>query len=89
MSYTYGDIVYFVGAYYYILAVLQDNHWFWFLPLAGQYGVAPGRIQIESTKALLAYGKPLIYFITRPCKQRRTKIEILKKQQYESSVDNA
>ncbi len=86
--YTYGDIVYFVGSCFYVFAVLRDDHWFWFLPMAGQYGVAPGRIQIESTKSLPEFGKPVI-LMTRPCKRRRAKIEISKKQQQESSVDDA
>src|ERR1700734_1490543 len=36
LIYTYGDIVYFTGACYYLFATLRDEHWFWFLPLAGQ-----------------------------------------------------
>ncbi|CAF1557844.1 unnamed protein product, partial [Didymodactylos carnosus] len=45
--YTYGDIVYFVGACYYCFACLRDDSWFWFMPLAGQYGIAAGRLQTE------------------------------------------
>ena len=68
--YTYGDILYFIGSCYYIFATLRDDHWFWFLPLAGQYGVAPGRVQIETTKILPAYGKPTV-LMTDPCMRRR------------------
>ena len=69
--YTYADILYFIGACYYIFAVLRDDHWFWFLPFAGQYGVAPGRVKVETTKVLPTYGKPVI-LMTDPCVRRRT-----------------
>jgi hypothetical protein len=64
--YTYGDIVYFLGSCYYIFAALRDENWFWFLPVAGQYGVAVGKIKVETKKPLPSFGKPPIY-ITRPC----------------------
>ena len=85
--YTYGDIVYFVGSCFYIFAALRDDHWFWFLPLSGQYGVAAGKVQTGSTRSLPIYGKPVI-LMTRPCQKRPAKIETAKKQQQESSVDN-
>lgn len=72
--YTYGDILYFLGSCYYIFAALRDDHWFWFLPVCGQYGVAPGRIQIETKRTLPLYGKPVI-LMTDPCKRRRTKTD--------------
>ncbi|CAF1307389.1 unnamed protein product [Rotaria sordida] len=71
--FTYGDIVYFVGACYYIFASLRDDHWFWFLPLAGQYGVAPGRVHVE-TKNLPQLGKPMV-LITDVCRRRIRKVE--------------
>ena len=69
LLYTYADILYFIGACYYLFAVLRDEHCFWFLPLAGQYGVAPGRVQIETTKVLPAYGKPRV-LLTDLCRRR-------------------
>ena len=77
--YTYGDIVYFVGACYYIFASMRDDHWFWFLPLAGQYGVPPGRVHVD-TKILPQHGRPVIR-MTDCCK--RSKIEISKPKQEE------
>ncbi|CAF4721327.1 unnamed protein product [Rotaria sp. Silwood1] len=67
--YKYGDILYFIGAWYYIFAGLRDENCFWFLPLAGQYGVAARNVRIE-TKELPQYGKPSI-LITDLCKQRQ------------------
>jgi hypothetical protein len=78
--YTYGDILYFLGSCYYIFAALRDDHWFWFLPVCGQYGVAPGRIQIETKRALPLYGKPII-LMTDPCKRRRTKNDKVEQKQ--------
>jgi hypothetical protein len=71
--YTNGDIVYFVGACYYLFASLRDDHWFWFLPLAGQYGVAAGRVQVE-TKSLPRDGQPVV-LITDLCRRKQKKIE--------------
>lgn len=68
--YTYADILYFVGACYYFFAVLRDDHWFWFLPLAGQYDVAPGKVRVETRKVLPCYGKPPV-FVTDLCIRRR------------------
>lgn len=70
--YTYADILYFIAACYYIFAALRDDNWFWFLPLAGQYGVAAGKIRIETTKVLPSDGKPSI-LITDLCVRRRSK----------------
>ena len=44
--YKCGDIIYFIGAVFYLWANLRDDGWLWWLPVAGQYGVAPGRIQM-------------------------------------------
>ncbi|CAF3619419.1 unnamed protein product [Rotaria socialis] len=60
MLYKYSDVLYFIGAWYYIFAGLRDENCFWFLPLAGQYGVAAGRIRVE-TKELPKYGKSPIF----------------------------
>ncbi|CAF0872688.1 unnamed protein product [Rotaria sp. Silwood1] len=43
--YIYGDITYFVGAVFYLWANLRDDGWLWWMPVAGQYGIAAGRIQ--------------------------------------------
>ena len=67
--YTYADILYFLGACYYIFAALRDEHCLWYLPLAGQYGVAAGRIQIDTEKILPAFGKPPI-LLTDLCRRR-------------------
>ncbi len=72
--YTYADILYFIGACYYIFAALRDDSWFWFLPFAGQYGVAPGRVKTEATKVLPSQGKPIV-LMTDPCIRRRTENE--------------
>jgi hypothetical protein len=67
--YTYGDILGFIGSIYYILGTLRDDNWFWFLPLAGQYGIAIGRIHID-TRTLPKFGKPEI-LITDLCRRRK------------------
>ncbi len=43
--YFYGDIIYSVGAVFYLLANLRDDGWLWWMPVAGQYGIASGRVQ--------------------------------------------
>jgi hypothetical protein len=83
LLYTYADILCFIGACYYIFAALRDDHWFWFLPTAGQYGVAPGKIQIQTEKSLPSYGKPSI-LITDACR-RRTANDVAKTDQNELS----
>lgn len=45
--YYTGDIIYSIGAFFYLWANLRDDGWLWWLPLAGQYGVAAGKIQAE------------------------------------------
>jgi hypothetical protein len=84
--YTYGDILYFIGACYYIFAALRDDHWFWFLPMCGQYRVAPGKIHIETTKILPSSGKPIRLMID-PCRRRQKETDIakLKQDQFDSS----
>ncbi|CAF4004532.1 unnamed protein product [Adineta steineri] len=71
MLYAYADILGFIGSVYYIFGTLRDDNWFWFLPVAGQYGVAVGRIEVV-TKQLPKYGLPPIV-ITDICKRRRKK----------------
>jgi hypothetical protein len=71
LIYTHADILGFIGSVYYIFGTLRDDNWFWFLPLAGQYGVAAGRIRIE-TRELPQYGLPNI-LITDVCKRRIVK----------------
>lgn len=84
--YTYADILYFVGACYYLFAVLRDEHWFWFLPFAGQYDVAPGRVRVETRKILPAYGRPPI-FVTDLCRRRRIDNDVVNLRE-ESSGDS-
>ena len=67
--YSYADILYFIGAVYYLLASLRDDHWFWYLPLAGQYRVAAGKVEIDTTKTLPSYGKPPI-LVTNLCRRK-------------------
>jgi hypothetical protein len=55
--YKRADLLYFVAACFYMCAGMRDEGCFWFLPLAGQYGVSHGRIQVE-TKTLPQYGRP-------------------------------
>ena len=74
--YIYSDILYFVGACYYVLAVLRDHHWFWFLPLAGQYDVAPGRVRVETRKILPANGKPSVSMTDLCCRRRRLENDV-------------
>ena len=70
--YTYGDIIYFVGACYYIFANMRDLNWFWFLPLAGQYDVAPCKVGVE-TKVLPQFGKPAV-LMADSCRKTTKKI---------------
>jgi len=67
--FTYGDILGFIGSVYYIFGTLRDDNWFWFLPLAGQYGIAAGRIHID-TKILPKFGQPEMR-ITDICRRRK------------------
>jgi hypothetical protein len=69
MLYKYGDIVDFVDACFCVFASLRDDDWFWFLPVAGQYGIALGRVQVE-TKTLPQFGKTPI-LLTSMCRQRK------------------
>ena len=48
LIFTYADILGFIGSVYYIMGTLRDENWFWFLPLAGQYGIAAGRIHTDT-----------------------------------------
>ncbi|CAF0844510.1 unnamed protein product [Adineta steineri] len=83
--YTYADILYFISACFYIFAALRDDHWFWFLPMAGQYGIAPGKIHINTTKILPSSGKPSI-LMTDLCRQRRKQDDPMEKSQTESNA---
>lgn len=82
--YTYGDILYFIGACYYCFAGLRDDNWFWFLPLSGQYGIAAGNIQVE-TKKLPQFGKPAI-LVTDACRPRRRNTERLESKPIDLTV---
>jgi hypothetical protein len=83
--YTYGDIVYFVGACYYIFANMRDLNWFWFLPLAGQYGVASGKVCVE-TKLLPQFGKPVV--LMTDCCRKRSKKSLEEPKHEQLDVDN-
>jgi hypothetical protein len=73
--YRYGDIIYFIGAFFYLWANLRDDGWLWWLPLAGQYGIAAGRIQtgrpvkVGLSHLLMGGSEPC----TRCCRQCFTK----------------
>ena len=69
LLFIYADVLGFIGACYYIFGSLRDDNWFWFLPLAGQYGVAAGRIRVE-TKTLPSFGKPEVLIIDL-CRRRK------------------
>ncbi len=86
--YTYADILYFLGACYYIFAALRDDHWFWFLPFTGQYGVAPGKVKIDSTKNLPIHGRPIV-LMTDPCTRRRTETNKVKQSRENSETRNS
>ncbi|CAF1583144.1 unnamed protein product [Adineta ricciae] len=69
--FAYADILGFIGSVYYICGTLRDENWFWFLPLAGQYGLAAGRIHID-TRTLPKFGCDNI-IITDLCRRRKIK----------------
>jgi hypothetical protein len=65
--YFYGDIIYSIGAVFYLLANLRDDGWLWWMPIAGQYGIAAGRIQ---TGRPIKIGLPhLLIGGNEPCTQ--------------------
>ena len=74
LNYVYADILGFIGACYYLFGSLRDEGWFWFLPLAGQYGVAAGRVHIEG-KVLPQKGKTEI-LISDLCRKRRVHADL-------------
>lgn len=45
--YYTGDIIYSTGAFFYLWANLRDDGWLWWMPVAGQYGIAAGRIRTD------------------------------------------
>lgn len=70
--YYSGDIMYFVGAVFYLLASIRDDGWLWWLPVAGQYGIAPGRIETgkEIIYGLSHYPIGGVHPCTRCCRRR-------------------
>ena len=68
MLYKVADVIGFVDACFCVFACLRDDDWFWFLPLAGQYGIALGRVQVE-TKMVPQFGKPPV-LLTNMCRRR-------------------
>ncbi|CAF0866269.1 unnamed protein product [Rotaria sordida] len=83
--YVYADVLGFIGSVYYILGTLRDENWFWFLPLAGQYGIAAGRIHIE-TRVLPQFGRHEI-LITNLCRRRKEKIKDNKENENNMNMD--
>jgi hypothetical protein len=45
---SYANIIGFISSVCYIFGTLRDINCCWFLPLAGQYDVATGRILVET-----------------------------------------
>jgi hypothetical protein len=84
--YKSGDICYFIGACYYIFAALRDDHWFWFLPFAGQYGVAPGSVRYDTKECLSQDGLPPV-LITDLCRRRHIRPEMEQKKSESIEVD--
>ena len=70
--YYYGDVIYSAGAFFYLWANLRDDGWLWWLPVAGQYGIAPGTIRTDKpvktglSHLLIGGSEPC----TRSCKRR-------------------
>ncbi|CAF3879931.1 unnamed protein product [Rotaria sp. Silwood1] len=83
--YIYADVLGLIGSVYYILGTLRDENWFWFLPLAGQYGIAAGRIHIE-TRVLPQFGRPKI-LITDICRWRKEKTKDNKLNENNANMD--
>lgn len=70
LLFVYADVLGFIGAFYYLMSSLRDENWFWFLPLAGQYGVAAGRIHVQ-TKSLPQFGRESV-LITDICHRKKS-----------------
>ncbi|CAF0722958.1 unnamed protein product [Adineta steineri] len=85
LLYTYGDILYFLGACFYIFAAMRDQNWFWFLPLSGQYGLAAGKIHVD-TKTLPKFGQPVI--LMTDCCRKRSKKQIEQTTEIELNDNN-
>ncbi|UJR32329.1 hypothetical protein I4U23_019793 [Adineta vaga] len=83
--FTYADILGFIGSIYYIFGTLRDENWFWFLPLAGQYGIAAGRIHVD-TRTLPKFGNPNI-LITDLCRRRKVNTEKNKLREQTINID--
>jgi hypothetical protein len=81
--FNYADVLGFIGSIYYIFGTLRDENWFWFLPLAGQYGIAAGRIHTE-TRVLPKFGHDSI-LITDICRCRKVRTEDNK--QYDNNAN--
>ncbi|CAF1378348.1 unnamed protein product [Didymodactylos carnosus] len=69
--YYKGDILFCIGAFYYCLAALRDDGWFWFMSLAGQYGIAAGLVE---TQKPIKQGLPQ-YLVTDLCRNRRQQLK--------------
>ncbi|CAF2502390.1 unnamed protein product [Rotaria sp. Silwood2] len=71
--YINGDLTYFVGCIFYLWANFRDDGWLWWMPFAGQYGVAAGRIQTEKPiviglpHLLIGGPEPIIRCFRRCC----------------------
>ena len=53
--YENGDIVYFVGACYYMFAAMRDDGWFWFMPLAGRWKLKKVLVNPDGTPKEVEY----------------------------------
>lgn len=85
--YTYADILYFIGACFYVFAALRDENWFWFLPVTDQYGIASGRVKIECEKPLPRFGKPPV-LITSPCRKCVQRKNVVKNKDNDDIIVN-
>ncbi|CAF1455417.1 unnamed protein product [Didymodactylos carnosus] len=69
--YYKGDILFAVGGFFYIMAAMRDDGWLWFMPFAGQYGIAVGKVK---TGKRIKVGLPP-YPITDFCRNRKKQLK--------------
>ncbi|CAF0721926.1 unnamed protein product [Didymodactylos carnosus] len=74
--YTKGDIFYFIGACYFLFGCLRDDNWFWFFPLAGQYGIASGKLNdsVNVQKPIQQGLEPLLITDVLCCRKRQNNL---------------
>ena len=71
--FKYADSIFLISACIYIVAALRDDHWFWFLPFSGQYGVATGKVETHSTKKILPQFRLSPVLIYDLCRKRQSR----------------